>query len=238
MSGHSKWSTIKRQKQAKDSQKGLAFSKLARLITIAARENSEARLRLAVEKARAANMPKENIDRAIERGKGSEAAALQEVVFEGFGPGGVAIVVETASDNHIRTMQSLKAIFEQAGGSLGGKGSVTFLFNKLGLITLEPAGTSMDKLIEEAIAAGALDINQNANGAVSIFTPPEKLHQIREYFANQGLPVSSAQLFYRPISTVVIDDKQTRQKILSLVETLEEHEDVQNVYLNSGDLIA
>ncbi len=238
MSGHSKWSQIKRQKGVADQKRGAAFTKLGMAITLAVRAgggiadpNGNFKLRLAVEKARAANMPKENIQRAIERAKGMEAGELSEINYEGFGPGGIAILVQTATDNRQRTVQAIKNIFEANGGTFAGPGATAYLFKNLGLITVAKNGKTTEEIVDKAIETGAEDFEE-AGEEVLIYTKPEEIHLIREKLEGQGLKIIDAELTSRPTSTVPINSPQTAQKVLSFMEKLEESDDVQKVFAN------
>lgn len=226
MSGHSKWSTIKRQKGATDAKRGVAFTKLGAFIAIATREGGSGdpdanfKLRLAVEKARAANMPKENIQRSIDRGLGKGgAAALENAVYEGFGPSGVAIIVDTISDNTTRTVNELRNVFNKMGGSLGNTGSVSYLFTRVGEIEVENG----DEIFEKAVEAGALDLEDNI-----VYTKPEDLHRISEFLGKSG------NLGFRPNKETMIEisDPVQVEKVHNLLSAIDDLDDVQNVYSN------
>lgn len=239
MSGHSKWSTIKRQKQTEDQKRGQLFTKFGKAITIAVRDSGgiadpdkNFRLRLAIDKARDANMPKENIQRAIERGMGKgEAAKLEEVIYEGYGPYGVAIIVEVASDNKKRTSQDLKRVFERGGGSLASSGSVVYLFERKGLIVVAQDGFSEDQVLEKALEAGAEDLEETEDG-FEIYTELQRLHKVKEKILSLGLKIIESELTFRPKSAVAITDKEKAKKILNLMDALEKLDDVQKVYAN------
>ncbi|TSC54087.1 MAG: hypothetical protein LiPW16_160 [Microgenomates group bacterium LiPW_16] len=237
MSGHSKWSQIKRQKGLADQKRGQAFTKLAN-ITIAVRAgggitdpNSNFKLRLAIEKAKALNMPKENIQRAIERAKGAGARELEEVIYEGFGPSGVAILIEVATDNRQRTAQEIKNIFENSGGRLAGPGATAYLFQNVGMISVALAGKTVDEVMEQAIEAGAQDLEE-AGEEILIYTKPEELHQVQEKLTQAGLKIVEAELTFKPVSTIPITTSAEAAKILSFLEKLEANEDVQRVFAN------
>lgn len=235
MSGHSKWATIKRQKEAADFQRGKIFSKLSRLITIVARDGADLetnfKLRLAVEKAKQANMPKENILRAIKRGKGEEGQEKwEEISFEGYGPAGIGIIVEVVTDNKNRTTAEIKNIFERGGGSLAGPGAVSYQFKKMGLVTVEKV-VDVDNQILKLIDFGAQDVEE-ATDAIEVFTPPEQLKEIKNKIEKAGLSIKGAELVMQPITPVVIDDLQKAQKALKFMEVLEDYDDVQKVYAN------
>lgn len=236
MSGHSKWSTIKRQKGANDAKRGAVFTKIAREISIAAREGggdpeANYRLRLAVEKARSVNMPSENVKRAIERATGGDKSdAFEEIVYEGYGPGGVAILVETATDNRNRTAADVRAMFAKAGGQLAGAGAVAWQFAPLGVIAVPRAKQDPDEIALLAIDAGASDVDTTSD-PMEISTEPGDLETVRRSLEAAGVPVESAELAMRPKSTVAIDGAQVRQN-LRLIDLLEEHDDVQRVTAN------
>lgn len=238
MSGHSKWAQIKRQKGVLDIKRGQTFTKLANAITIAVREGggdnpeSNFRLRLAIEKARAFNMPKENVQRAIERGKGGtgRGASLEQIVYEGFGPGRVGIVVEAASDNRQRTTAEVKNYFEKNGGSLATPGAVSYQFETVGQISVRKNGKSVDEIFLTAADAGALDVEE-AGEEVLIYTKPEELTIVRNKIAPL-LSVVAFELVRLPTVTVPIGDRETSEKVLTFIEKLEELPDVQRVFAN------
>lgn len=241
MSGHSKWSTIKRQKGVVDAKRGQAFTKLAIAITIAVRQgggigdpNQNFKLRLTIEKAREINMPKENIERAIERGKGGDGGrGLEEVVYEGFGPNGVsAIIVEAATDNKQRTTGEVKNVWEKAGGTFGKQGSVAYQFVQNGLITIEKKTFPFDDIMLAAADAGAEDV-EGTDEEVLVYTKPEELRRVREALLSQGFTVKEAELIRKPIITQMIEDKDLAVKTLALLNKLEEFGDVQKVYTNA-----
>jgi YebC/PmpR family DNA-binding regulatory protein len=232
MSGHSKWSTIKRQKGAKDAARGAVFTKLGNTIAVAARAGTDPEtnfaLRLAIDKAKAANMPMANIQRAIDRQKDKDAAQLQEVMYEGYGPGGVAIMAECMTDNLNRTYPDVRVAFTKHGGSLAEKNSVAFQFSRRGSIRVEEIG---DQVLEAAIDAGAEDIIDEDDGTI-IYTDPKDLNQIRLALTNAGLNVVEAELAYVPNNTVKVEDLATAGKILRLMDALEDLDDVVNTYVN------
>lgn len=239
MSGHSKWSKIKHQKGTTDVVKGKIFTKLANAIIIAVKQGSgvtdplgNIRLRFAIEKAKNANMPKEKIGRAIERGKGSAIEDnLEEAVYEGFGPGGVGIIIEVASNNKQRTVSELKNTLEKSGGRLAISGSVTHLFQLVGLIVVAPGVKTMDQIMENAINAGATDLEE-VEKLIDIYTAHDDLHKVKDALIKNGLAVSSAELFYRPVTMIPIPDASSAKQVLHLLTALEELEDVQKVYAN------
>ncbi|HVZ66682.1 MAG TPA: YebC/PmpR family DNA-binding transcriptional regulator [Patescibacteria group bacterium] len=239
MSGHSKWATIKRQKGATDAKRGQLFTKLSNAITIAVKQgggvtdmNSNFKLRLAVDKARAANMPKENIERAIERASGVGSAAVEEFLYEGFAPGGVALMVEAVTDNKQRTVSDVKNAIDKNGGTMGSSGSVSYLFKRVGEIVLAKNGQSGEELLEKGIEAGAEDMEEE-DDSVYFYVEPQNLDHTKKNLEAQGVTVQSAQLIYMPL-TEVNQDEETQRRVLSIVEKLEELDDVQQVYTNLG----
>jgi len=236
MSGHSKWSTIKRQKGANDAKRGVIFTKVAREITVAARAGvpdpeSNYRLRLAVEKARTVNMPADNIKRAIERaGGGDKAAAYEEIVYEGYGPGGVAVLVEAATDNRNRTAADVRSLFAKSGGQLGGAGSVAWQFEPRGLVSVPRDRQDPDEIALIAIDAGAEDVDTDSD-PLEIVTQPGDLEAVRSALEKAGVKVESAELTMQARSPIQIDAAQARQN-LRLIEALEDHDDIQRVTAN------
>lgn len=236
MSGHSKWAQIKRQKGANDAKRGAVFTKVAREISIAARGGGDPdanyRLRMAMDKARSLNMPMDNIKRAIERGAGAggEAEAFEEIVYEGYGPGGVAILVEAATDNRNRTAADVRAIFTKAGGQLAGTGAVAWQFEQRGLITVTPDGHDPDEVALAAIDAGAADVEAEAD-PIEVTTEPGDLERVRQALETAGYAVAEAELTMQPKTTVEVDAGHARQN-LRLVEHLEDQDDVQRVTAN------
>ncbi|MCD6300279.1 MAG: YebC/PmpR family DNA-binding transcriptional regulator [Dehalococcoidales bacterium] len=237
MSGHSKWSSIKHQKGVADARRGQLFTKLTREIIVAAREggsNPEAnfRLRLAIQRARDNNMPLENIERAIKRGTGElEGASLVELVLEGYGASGVAILVKALSDNRNRTLQDVRNIFSRHGGNLGESGCVAWLFDSKGVITIETDGLDADELALDAIDAGAEDIKVE-NNYVEIYTRPEELETVRTALEQKNLRIASAELSMVPKTTVELEEKAALQT-LKLLDKLEELDEVQSVSSNA-----
>lgn len=238
MSGHSKWSTIKRKKEAADAKRGKIFTKLIREITVAARlgggnPDANPRLRTAILEAKAENMPKENIERAIKKGTGEIAGvSYEEITYEGFGPGGVAIMVEVMTDNKNRAAAEIRHIFTKYGGNLGNPGSVARLFSKKGMIIYEKGSIQEDRLMEIALEAGAEDMTEDDNNLV-IITDPKNFYSVKEAIdQKEGLPkYLTAELSMVPQTTVRVAGKEAEQ-ILKLLEALEESDDVQNVYSN------
>ena len=236
MSGHSKWSSIKHQKGVTDARRGQLFTKLTREIIVAVRQggsNPEAnyRLRLAIQKARSNNMPLDNIEKAIKRGSGTlEGASLVEMVLEGYGPSGVAILVQALSDNRNRTLQDVRNIFSRSGGSLGESGCVAWLFNLKGLITVETKDLDAEELALQAIDAGAEDVKVE-NSYVEIYTKPEELEMVRIALGQKNLPIASAELSMMPKTMVELEEKAALQT-LKLLDKLEGLDDVQHVFSN------
>jgi len=236
MSGHSKWSSIKHQKGVADARRGQLFTKLTREIIVAVRQggsNPEAnyRLRLAIQKARGNNMPLDNIEKAIKRGSGTlEGATLVEMVLEGYGPSGVAILVQALSDNRNRTLQDVRNIFSRSGGSLGESGCVAWLFDLKGLITIETNDLDAEGLALKAIDAGAEDVKVE-NNYVEIYTKPEELEMIRTALDQKNLPIASAELSMTPKTMVELEEKAALQT-LKLLDKLEGLDDVQHVFSN------
>ncbi len=238
MSGHSKWSTIKRQKGAADTKRGKIFTKLANTITIAVREGGNVtdpdgnpRLRIAIDAARANNMPKDNIDRAIQRARGRQGEMVSEVAYEGFGPGGFSVIVAAVTDNKQRTFAEVKNVFDKNGGSLGSSGSVSYQFLKMGCVTVGKDTKSADEIFLVAADTGAEDV-EDAGPEVLIYTSPQDLARIRDAVQSEGLTVLSAALTRKPVITVSLTDKDTIQKALTFMEKLSDLDDVQEVYAN------
>ena len=235
MSGHSKWSSIKHQKGVTDARRGQLFTKLTREIIVAVREGgaspeSNFRLRLAVQKARDNNMPSENIERAIKKGSGElGVSSLSELTIEGYGPNGVAVLVEALTDNRNRTVQEVRSLFSRHGGSLGASGSVAWIFENRGVITVETAGVDAEELAMAAIDAGADDVKEE-KGYFEIQTTPQNLEIVRRA-VEQIKPPVSAEVQRVPKSTVVLDEKEAIQT-LKLLDHLEELDDVQHVCAN------
>lgn len=241
MSGHSKWSTIKRQKGVKDAARGAVFTKLGNTIAVAARSGTDPEtnfeLRLAIDKAKSANMPMSNIQRAIDRQKDKDATQLQELLYEGYGPGGVAIMAECMTDNINRTYPDVRLAFSKHGGNLAEKGSVAFQFERRGLIRVDQKG---DSVLEIAIDSGAEDIVDEDDCTV-IYTNPKELNAVRLALSNSGLKVIEAGLSYVPNNTVKIEDVSTAGKVIRLMDALEDLADVTNTFVNfdiSEDILA
>lgn len=238
MSGHSKWATIKRKKAATDSKRAGIFTKITREIIVAAKAGGgnpdhNFRLRMAILKAKAVNMPNDNIQRAIKRGIGAtESEQYEEVYYEGYGPGGAALLVQVLTDNRNRTASDMRYIFSRNNGNLGEAGCVAWMFSQKGLITveIENASLSEEELFEMAIEAGAEDMRNNGV-TYEIYTEPGRLEAVRQYFEQNNVPVKEAELTMVPANTVEVDGDQARQ-LLKLVDALEDNDDVQNVYGN------
>ncbi|HWP56915.1 MAG TPA: YebC/PmpR family DNA-binding transcriptional regulator [Candidatus Acidoferrales bacterium] len=236
MSGHSKWSSIKHKKAVKDARKGKLFTKLIKEITVAARMgggdiNANPRLRTAVAAARANSMPGENIERAIKKGTGElEGVSYEEVVYEGYGPGGAAIMVQVLTDNKNRTVSEVRRLFAKHGGNLGETGCVAWMFEKKGLITVDKASVDEEKLMTLALEAGAEDIRDD-DGLFEILVTPEDFEKMRERLEREKIPITTAQVTLVPKSTVTLD-RQAAEQTLKLTEELEDHDDVQSVAAN------
>jgi YebC/PmpR family DNA-binding regulatory protein len=232
MSGHSKWSTIKRQKGAKDAARGAVFTKLGNAIAMAARSGTDPdtnfSLRLAIDKAKGANMPAANIQRAIDRIKDKSAAQLNEVLYEGYGPGGTAILVECATDNTNRTYPEVRLAFSKHGGNIAEKGSVVFQFDHKGMIRVKGSG---DDILMAAIDAGAEDV-QDEDGESVIYTAHADLAKVRDSLRAAGLEVIEAELTYVPNNTVEVTDTATAGKIMRLMDALDDCDDVTNTHVN------
>ena len=232
MSGHSKWATIKRQKGVNDAKRGALFTKLGNQIAIAARGGTDPSmnpsLAMAVEKARAANMPMSNIDRAIARVADKNAAQLEEITYEGYGPGGVAVLVECATDNRNRTYPEVKLAFSKSGGSIAEAGSVAFQFSRKGMIRVKASGE--DALLT-VLDSGAEDAVEEA-GEIIVYTAPTELAKVRGAIVGAGLEVADAELTYVPSNTMEITDKETARKIMNLMDRLDDLDDVVNTHTN------
>ena len=237
MSGHSKWSTIKHKKAAQDAKRGKAFSKIIKEVTVAARIGggdlaANPRLRTAIAAAKAENMPKDNIERAIKKGTGElEGANYEEVTYEGYGPGGAAILVETISDNRQRTVADVRHLFAKSGGNLGEPGSVAWIFEKKGLILVEKDKADEETLMTIALEANAEDI-QEQESEWEVYTAPESFEDVKSALEANSIPVLTAEVTMLPGNTVSIEDEKQAGQLLILMEALEENSDVQNVYAN------
>jgi len=236
MSGHSKWATIKRKKGAADAKRGKIFTKIIREIATAARigggdPGGNPRLRLVIDKARAANMPKDNIERAIKKGTGEGAeSAYEEAVYEGYGPGGVAILIEALTDNRNRTVGEIRHVLSKHGGNLGATGCVGFLFEKKGVLTFERGAVDGDGLLEAALESGADDVVDGAD-TLDVTTTPAAFESVREALAKRGFATESAEITMQPTTTTKLEGPEAAT-MLRLAESLEDLDDVQNVYAN------
>jgi YebC/PmpR family DNA-binding regulatory protein len=236
MSGHSKWATIKHKKGAADAKRGRLFTKLIKEITMAARlgggdPGGNPRLRKAIDDAKAVNMPAENIKRGIQRGTGElPGVNYEEVSYEGYGPGGVAVLIEAMTDNKNRTLPEVRTIFSKHGGNLSESGSVKFLFQKKGFITIEKDKATEDQVMEAAIEAGADDVTSEGEQH-EIQTAPESLAAVKESLEKKGLPVGVAEISMIPTTEVKLDQRKADQ-MMKLMEALEDHDDVQHVWAN------
>ncbi|WP_417916993.1 YebC/PmpR family DNA-binding transcriptional regulator [Candidatus Electronema sp. JC] len=237
MSGHSKWSTIKRKKGALDAKRGKIFTKLIKEIMVAARMgggdiDGNPRLRSAVNAAKAENMPKENIERAIKKGSGELGDAIyDEILYEGYGPGGVAVLVETMTDNKNRTVADIRHYFAKNNGNLGENGCVGWMFDKRGVISVEAAGVNEEQLMELALEAGAEDV-VNEDGSFQIYTAPEDFNAVVEQLEKSKVKMSEAGILMVPKNTIEVTEEKTAANLLKLLESLEDHDDVQKVHAN------
>jgi YebC/PmpR family DNA-binding regulatory protein len=236
MSGHNKWSSIKHRKGAQDAKRGKVFTKVSKELTVAARmggsdPTGNARLRLALEKARAASMPSDTVARAIKKGTGElDGGSIEELVYEGYGPGGVAFIIDVTTDNANRTSSEVRNMFEKSGGNLAKSGAVAFLFSRKGMIRYEASRFSEDKVMEAALEAGADDVVTEADHVV-VYTAQADFHRVKEALDAAGLESVAAELTMIPSNTVVCNEDLAR-KTLRLQEKLEDHDDVQAVHAN------
>ncbi|HEB96590.1 MAG TPA: YebC/PmpR family DNA-binding transcriptional regulator [Sedimenticola thiotaurini] len=237
MAGHSKWANIKHKKAANDKKRGKIWTKLIREVTVAAREgggdpDSNPRLRLAIDKATGANMPKDTIKRAIDRGAGGgEGENYDEIRYEGYGPGGVAVIVDCMTDNRNRTASEVRHAFSKHGGNLGTDGSVAYLFKKEGIISFAP-GADEEAIMEAALEAGAEDVVGNDDGSVDVITTPEEFRAVKEAIEAAGLTPDNAEVTFSASTSAELD-QETAEKLLRMVDTLEDLDDVQEVYTNA-----
>jgi YebC/PmpR family DNA-binding regulatory protein len=237
MSGHSKWSTIKHKKGAADAKRGKIFTRILKEMTVAARLGGgdpagNPRLRSAVAEAKANNMPKDNIERAIKRGTGEiEGAQYEELTYEGYGPGGVAVIVEALTDNGNRTTPEVRRIFEKHGGNLGTPGSVKFQFDKKGYFAVEKSAASEDKLMEVALEAGADDLQTDDPEVFEIYTAPESFEAVRQALEANKIPTVEAKLGMIPQNYIALDESKAKS-MMKLLEMLDDHDDTQNVWSN------
>jgi YebC/PmpR family DNA-binding regulatory protein len=240
MAGHSKWANTKHRKARVDAHKGKIFTKIAREITVAAREGGEDlnvnfRLRLAMQKARDNNMPNDNIQRAIQKGVGGqEGSSFEQSSYEGYAAGGVAVLLEAMTDNRNRTVAEIRHIFSRHNGSLGESGCVSWMFNRKGLLTVNREDLSMDEddLMMAALDAGAEDIESDDGGFYSIITEIEQFEAVKQQLQDQGISISSSEVTMFPSTQVEVSEPEMASKIISLMEALDDHDDVQNVYAN------
>lgn len=238
MSGHSKWSQIKRQKGKADVKRGLTFTKLSNAITIAVKQgggigdpSQNFRLRLAIDAAKSANMPKDNIERAIRRAQGKEAGQFEEVVYEGFFPGGITLIVEAATDNSQRTTSFIKSLFNKSGASFGQPGSVAYQFNQKGEIIIKKNSKNFDDIFNIAVENGAEDVEEY-DDEVSVFTSVQDLARIRDVFSEKGLEIVNADVIRKPIVPLIIEDESELSKIERFISAIEDLDDVQKIYSN------
>jgi YebC/PmpR family DNA-binding regulatory protein len=238
VSGHSKWSSIKHKKGAADAKRGKLFSKLSRAIIVAAKEGGpdpvgNLALQNAIEKARSYSMPKENIERAVARGAGgdSDSAAFETVVYEGYGPSGVAVIVEALTDNRNRTASDVRHLFSKNDGNLGGSGAVAWLFERRGIVLVPADGVDEDELTLAAAEGGADDVSLDGS-TYQVVSAPENLTGVREAVERAGFTVESAELSMVPKTTVEVTDEASAKKVLRLIDQLEENDDIQDVYAN------
>lgn len=239
MSGHSKWSTIKRQKGATDAKRGMTFTKISKNITLAAKQGNSGdpgtnpRLRLALEQAREANMPKDNIQRAIDRGLGKlPGQTIEEVVYEGFGPGRVAFIAEGLTDNRLRTNQEIKNMFDRSGGSFGG---TAYMFDKVGEIKVESKGGESDEEILEIIDFGAEDVEEYEDEGMQrylVYVSTAALSEMSNKITQKGYTIEVAEMVQKPNMTVEIADVETAKKVIEFTQKLEDHDDIQKVHAN------
>ncbi len=238
MAGHSKWHNIRNKKAKMDAKRGQIFTKIIRELTVAARQGGgdpefNPRLRIAIEKAKQANMPAENIERAIKRGTGElEGVTYEEVSYEGYGPEGVAIIVEALTDNRNRTTAEVRHIFSKHGGNLGSSGCVSFLFEDKGIILVPKGQFDEEEIFEKALEAGAEDVIMEDSEFYEIRTAPQDLYSVKENLENQGVTIEKAELTKIPSTEVKINDQNTAEKLMKLLDALEENDDVQKVYSN------
>lgn len=236
MSGHSKWSSIKHKKGAADAKRGKIFTKLIKEITVAARmgggdPDGNPRLRTAIAAAKAENMPKENIERAVKKGTGElEGVSYEETSYEGYGPGGVAVLIECLTDNKNRTVADVKHFFERYGGNLGEPGCVAWMFEKRGLIVLEKDKVNEEELIDLALEAGAEDVTEEET-EFEVVASPQEFEAVKQALDNAGLPYTLAEISMIPQNTIKVEGKKAQQ-MLTLTQALEDHDDVSHVYAN------
>lgn len=237
MAGHSKWKTIKNRKGKEDARRGKIFTKMARMIMVAVKEGGpdpsyNAALQQAIDKAKAENMPNDNIDRAIKKAAGEgDGAHFEEVWYEGYGPEGIAVIVQTLTDNRNRTAPEIRHAFDKNGGNLGQTGSVMFLFERKGVLVCETEEGREEEILMQAIEAGAEDVISE-DGIVEIYTEPTEFAKVRQELSGAGLTFERLDLSYLPLSTTAIEDEKSREAMFKLIDQLEENDDVQEVYHN------
>ncbi|MDL2298660.1 YebC/PmpR family DNA-binding transcriptional regulator [Synergistaceae bacterium OttesenSCG-928-D05] len=236
MAGHSKWANIKHRKAAQDAKKGVAFQKLVKNIIAAAKAgggdpNNNFQLKVAIDRARAGNVPMDNIDRGIKRGTGELGGSMEDILYEGYGPNGVAVLVQAMTDNRNRTAPEMRSLFTKSGGSIGEVGCVAWNFDRTGVITVTGEGIDEDGLMLAAIEAGADDVSVD-EGEFEITTEPSVMSEVAEALKNAGYNIDSMEVQMIPKNTVSVTDKNEAQKLMNMVERFEEHDDVQAVYAN------
>jgi YebC/PmpR family DNA-binding regulatory protein len=237
MSGHNKWSTIKHKKGAADAKRGKIFTRILKEMTVAARmgggdPNGNPRLRAAIAEAKANNMPKDNIERAVKRGTGEiEGVTYEEITYEGYGPGGVALMVEAMTDNTNRTTPEIRHILEKNGGNLGTPGSVRFQFERKGYFAIEKSAVGEDKLMEIVLEAGADDLQTDDPDTFEVYTSPENFEQVRQALEKNNIPTAEAKIGQIPNLYVKLDESKAKS-MMRLMEMLDDHDDVQNVWSN------
>jgi YebC/PmpR family DNA-binding regulatory protein len=237
MSGHSKWSTIKRQKGVADAKRGQVFTKLANAIVLAARSgggtdpNFNFKLRLAIDKARAANMPKENIDRAISRASAAAEGGLEEAVYEGFIPGGASVIIEAVTDKKQRTVAEIKNMLEKNGGTLGVPGSVSYLYSRIGEIIVPKNDKSSEEILNLVMDSGVDDFEEESD-MVILYTDPSQLQNVKNALDEQGIAIGDAGIIYKPMALMEVTDESIKQRAIELLEKIEDHDDVQKIYTN------
>ncbi len=235
MSGHSKWSTIKRKKEKTDQQRAKVFTKVGRELAMAAKSggadpNTNSKLKDAIARAKAANVPNDNIDRIIKKAAGEQGGSVwEEIVYEGYGPGGVPVIVETLTDNRNRTAADMRHFFDKCGGNLGQPGSVMFLFRRKGIIAIEGEGLTEDKVMEDALDAGADDFTYDGD-VFEISTDPDSVAEVAEALEGKGYSLLSAEAEYVPLTETEVADEETRLKMDKLLDMLDDDDDVQNVW--------
>lgn len=238
MSGHNKWSTIKHKKGAADAKRSKVFTKVIKELTVAAKmgggdPDSNPRLRTAVAWAKSENMPKDNIERAIKKGAGgAQGDDYETIVYEGYGPHQVAVIVECLTDNRNRTVSSVRSIFNKNNGNMGASNSVMYMFDRIGLIEIEKSTIDEDSLTEHILEAGAEDIDTTGDEFYEITTAPEELHTVQTYLENQNLEIKSAQLDLVPQNSIEIDTADKAKQVIKFIDALEDDDDVQKVYSN------